>query len=219
MVTSELSESMRNLLARRQAELDTGARSVGWKVGLSAPALQAALGLDGPLVGYLTDATVLDVGAPVDLSGWDHPALEVEVAVRVGPDGGVAALAPALELVDLNVPFDTLGPIIEGNICHRHVIFGPEVDRTDPGRVEVSAVDAQGRVSTGELTESPAATVRVVREFLARHGAVLWPGDRIIAGTLIAPLPVAAGDRVAVSFGPLGSLDVAFSGAGRVPPD
>ena len=42
---------------------------------------------------------------------------------------------------------------------------------------------------------------------------------RIIAGTLIAPLPVAAGDRVAVSFGPLGSLDVAFSGAGRVPPD
>jgi 2-keto-4-pentenoate hydratase len=57
----------------------------------------------------------------------------------------------------------------------------------------------------------------MVREFLTRHGAVLSPGDRIIAGTLIAPLPVAVGDRAAVSFGPLGSLAVAFSGGRRVP--
>ena len=42
---------------RRAAELESGARPVGWKVGLNAPPVQQLLGLDTCAVGYLTDAT------------------------------------------------------------------------------------------------------------------------------------------------------------------
>ena len=35
-------------------------------------------------------------------------------------------------------------------------------------------------------------------------------GERIIAGSLIAPMDIAPGDRLDVSFGVLGSLSVAF---------
>src|ERR1035438_1652166 len=107
---------MRALLARRSAELEGGATAVGWKIGFNTPAIQAHFGISGAVVGYLTDTTVMDAGAPIDLSGWQRPALEVEVAIRVGDNGGIGALGPALELVDLNLPFDRLEPILAGNV-------------------------------------------------------------------------------------------------------
>ena len=51
----------------------------------------------------------------------------------------------------------------------------------------------------------------MVRAFLAAHGATLAPGDRIIAGSLIAPLAIAPGDALAVAFGVLGALPARFS--------
>jgi 2-keto-4-pentenoate hydratase len=65
-------------------------------------------------------------------------------------------------------------------------------------------------VADGRLRERPEATIGVVRTFLDAHGARLRPGERIIAGSLIAPMDIAPGDRLDVSFGVLGSLSVAF---------
>ena len=45
----------------------------------------------------------------------------------------MAGLAPALELVDLDLPFDDLEPILAGNIFQRGVVFGDEVPGVDPG--------------------------------------------------------------------------------------
>jgi uncharacterized SAM-dependent methyltransferase len=47
--------------------------------------------------------------------------------------------------------------------------------------------------------------------FLAAHGGTLAPGDRIIAGSLIAPLPIEPGDQLEVEFGTLGRLTARFS--------
>jgi 2-keto-4-pentenoate hydratase len=41
-------------LTLRQARLDAGETSLGWKVGFGAPAALERLGLDAPLVGFLT---------------------------------------------------------------------------------------------------------------------------------------------------------------------
>ncbi len=205
---------MRALLGARETELAGGAEAVGWKVGLNGPAIQAVFGLHGLVVGYLNDTTVRPVGVDVDLGGWTSPALEVEVAVRAGPDGRIAAVAPALELVDLNLPFDRLEPILAGNIFHRGVIFGPETTPDACAGLEVTvtpASDAGGaELARGSLTEDLAVTLDAVRAFLAGHGAALEPGHRVIAGSLIPPLAVAPGDNLSVDFGPLGSLDVSF---------
>jgi len=202
---------MRVLLARREADVAGGASPIGWKIGFNTPAIQEHFGLSEPVVGYLTDTRVVGAGATVPLSGWKAPAVEVEVALRVADGGGVGGLAPALELVDLGEPFDDIEPVLAGNICHRGVVFGDDVPGADPWSM-VAAVTKDGAlVAEGRLTEDPATTVAFVRAFLAAHGAALAPRDRIIAGSVVPPVPVAPGNELHVSFGPLGDLSVAFS--------
>jgi 2-oxo-hept-3-ene-1,7-dioate hydratase len=205
---------MRTLLARRDAELAAGARSVGWKIGFNTPAIQEHFGLTEPVVGYLTDAGMTLVGGTVSLAGWSAPAVEVEVAIRVGTDLGVAGLAPALELVDLGVPFDDIEVVLADNICQRGVVFGPEVPGVDPWAVvvEVTKPGAPGDllVAAGRISEDPAMTTSFVRSYLETHGAELAEGDRIIAGSMIAPVAVAPGEALHVDFGPLGELRITF---------
>ena len=205
-----VSRGMRALLARRLAELAAGASPLGWKIGFNAPAIQQHFGLSGPVVGYLTDTGVSPDGATVAVSGWTAPAVEVEVAIRVGERGEVAGLAPALELVDLDLPFDDLEAILAGNVFQRGVVFGAEVPGVDPWAVRVTVTKNGAVAAEGRLTEEPATTAAVVRSFLDTHGSVLTPGDRIIAGSMVAPVAVAPGDRLEVGFGPLGELRVGF---------
>jgi 2-oxo-hept-3-ene-1,7-dioate hydratase len=214
---------MRAQLARRDVELADGARQVGWKIGFNTPAIQQAFGLSDPVVGYLLDRGVTTDGATVSLDGWTAPAVEVEVAVRVGDDGGVAGLAPALELVDLDISFDDIEPVLANNICQRGVVFGDEVPGVDPWAVVANvtrdrAVRDGGGADSGQLvaeggriSEDPATTVDFVRSFLAAHGSSLEPGHRIIAGSVVPPIPVAPGDSLDVDFGPLGRLSVRFA--------
>ena len=122
----------------------------------------------------------------------------------------MAGLAPALELVDLDLPFDDLEAILAGNVFQRGVVLGEEVPGVDPWAVRVAVSRSDETVAEGGLSEDPAATVAFVRSFLAAHGSALAPGDRIIAGSMIAPLPVAPGDALDVTFGPLGELGVIF---------
>ena len=212
---------MRALLDRRDADIAAGVRAVGWKIGFNTPAIQEHFGLAQPVVGYLTDAGVTPDGATVPLAGWVAPAVEVEVAIRVGPDLGVAGLAPALELVDLGEPLHDIEVVLAGNICQRGVVFGAEVPGVDPWAIVATVTktandsaateDASGAaVAEGRLTEDPATTTEFVRSYLASHGAQLAEGDRIIAGSVVAPVAVAPGDALAVTFGPLGALRIAF---------
>ena len=208
--TGAVARGMRSLLARRDAALAVGATPVGWKIGFNTPAIQEHFGLSEAVVGYLTDAGVSPDGATVALAGWSAPAVEVEVAIRVGDAGEVAGLAPALELVDLDISFDDIEPVLAGNVCHRGVIFGDEVPGVDPWAMVATVKRDGSPVAEGRLVEDPETTVRFVRSFLAAHGAALVRGDRIIAGSVVAPVTVAPGDELDVSFGLLGHLAVHF---------
>ena len=213
--SAAVGRGMEALLARRADDLAGGATGIGWKIGFNTPAIQEHFGLTEPVVGYLTDAGVTPDGATVPLAGWAAPAVEVEFAIRVGDDLGVAGLAPALELVDLGVPFDDIEVVLADNICQRGVVFGAELPGGDPWAVAASvtkhASDGRATVAEGRLSEDPATTAAFVRTYLAAHGAALAPGDRIIAGSLVPPVAVTAGDELRVTFGPFGELRVVFS--------
>ena len=193
-----VTRGMRAQLSRRADDLAGGAAPVGWKIGFNTPAIQEHFGLTEAVVGYLTDTRVSPDGATVSLAGW------------VGPDGAVAGLAPALELVDLAISFDDIEPVLADNICHRGVIFGDEVPGVDPWAMVATVTKAGDEVAEGRLVEDPATTLAFVRSYLVAHGAELREGDRIIAGSVVAPVAVSGGDALHVSFGPLGRLSVAF---------
>jgi 2-keto-4-pentenoate hydratase len=153
---------------------------------------------------------VVAPGASVSLAGWVAPAVEVELATRVGDDGTVAGAGPALELVDLDIDFSDIEPVLAGNVCHRHVVFGPEVPGADPMALAATVTKDGAIVAEGRMSKDPATTVDFVRGYLAVHGATLEPGQRIICGSVVAPVPVAPGDSLQVAFGPFGSLSVRF---------
>ena len=205
-----VARGMRALLARREAALASGATAVGWKIGFNSPAIQAHFGLRTAVVGYLLDSGVVPDGGAVAVGGWTAPAVEVEVAIRVGEDESVAGLGPALELVDLDLPYDDIEPILAGNIFQRGVVFGEEVPGVDPWAMVATVTKAGQVVAEGRIVEDPATTVAFVASFLAGLGAALQPGDCIIGGSVVAPIPVAPGDALEVSYGPLGHLSVCF---------
>jgi 2-keto-4-pentenoate hydratase len=202
---------MRALLTSRSDELAGGATGIGWKIGFDTPAIQAHFGLSDAVVGYLTDTRVVEPGATVSLAGWTAPAVEVELAARVDDDGGIAGLGPALELVDLDISFDDIEPVLAANICHRGVVFGPEVPGADPLAMAATVTKDGAVVAEGKLTKGPAATIAFVRSYLAAHGAALEAGQRIICGSVVPPVAVAPGDALDVSFGLFGRLRVTFA--------
>ncbi len=207
------------LLARLEAG---GARRIGWKAGFGAPAALAAMGLDAPLVGFLTDRTRLSASdgvARAPLTGWTRPMAEAEVAVvlaaDLGPTAGfdelraaVGTIAPAIELADLDIAPapDAVAAILAGDIFHRHVLLGPE--RPVPGgwagqelRATVRHVSVDGTPSATAVddVEAGPGTAIDVLAACARGAASVGPGlrrgDVVILGSMVPPIPVAPGDR------------------------
>ena len=212
------------MLALRRARIEDGARPLGWKVGFGSPAAFELLGTDRPLVGFLTDRSLLDDGATVPVGGWTTPMLEPEIAVHLAHDvegdathddvrAAIGGLSAAIELADVDVTPADPEPILAGNIYHRHVLLGPvDEGRTTAegirGRVlrdgeEIAATDTP-EAATGQLAE----VVRLTAELLAASGERLRAGDVVITGSIVAPVKVAPGESVTAEIDPLGSLTV-----------
>jgi 2-keto-4-pentenoate hydratase len=217
---------MRAQLARRRAQIDAGARPLGWKLGFGSPEALRRLGTRGPLVGHLLqDAAVRD-GGTVSLAGWAQPFAEPEVAVHLaaslpaGADaatarGAIAALAPAIELADVDGPNDVVDEILSRNIFQRHVVLGSPDSARAGGSVEglTARVFRNGDevAETHDVTALTGDLVDLVRhtaEVLASFGEELGTGAVLIAGSVTPPLAVAPGDRLELRLEPLGRVAV-----------
>jgi 2-keto-4-pentenoate hydratase len=215
------------MLELRRTRIEEGARTLGWKVGFGSPAAFELLGTDRPLVGFLTDRSLVDDGATVAVGDWTTPMLEPEIAVHLAHDvegdathddvrAAVRGLSAAIELADVDVPPADPEPILAGNIYHRHVLLGPvDEGRTTAegvrGRLlrdgeEIAATDTP-EAATGELAE----VVRLTAELLAASGERLRAGDVVITGSIVAPVKVAPGESVTAEIDPLGSLTVVLA--------
>lgn len=215
----------RELLERMRSE---GAQHLGWKAGFGSPAALSALALDAPLVGFLTDRTLLAPGpdgdATAGLDGWARPMAEAEVAVVLGADlpaaaseaeclAAVRSVAPAIELADLDlVPGpEQVTAILEGDIFHRGVVLGDarETPSGWPGAslratVRHTPRDGEGTVTALEDVELVPGSAGAVLRACARAAADLGPGlragDVVILGSMVPPVPVAPGDRFEVEL-------------------
>ncbi len=210
---AKVAAGMRAQLGRRDAEIVAGAAPLGWKMGLTVAAVQEGLGLDGPVVGYMTSGTRLEPGAEVSLAGFTNAMCEPEVAIHVGEGGTIAALGAAIELVDIDLPFEDVEAILAANIFHRAVVLGEPVAGASLAGV-TAQVSKDGEplaeVTASDVVGDPAETVRFVADYLEPHGATLDPGHVIIAGSLTPPVAVQAGDLFEVDLGPLGQVDLSL---------
>lgn len=187
-----------------------GERRLGFKIALNDPRVQQALGIAQPVIGYLASAAAVDADGSHSLAGATHPAVEPEIAVHVGEDGTIAGLGPALEVIDVNMPFDDLERVLAANVFHRAVVLGP----VTAGLTSVEGLSARflrdGReehaIDVAAAAMAPAEVVALVSGYLSAVGESLAPGDVIIAGSLVTALPAAPGERFELQVEGLGSV-------------
>jgi 2-keto-4-pentenoate hydratase len=219
---------MRAQLALRRQRLEAGETPLGWKVGFGSPASLERLGLGGPLVGFLVREARVFSGASVSVGGWAKAVAEPEIAVHLGADvpGGsgleearqaIAALGPAIELADVSFPADDVERILAANIYQRSVVLGPRSEAGAGGAVAglVPRVYRDGRecASTTEpeaLTGPVVVLVRQVADLLDAFGEELRAGEVVIAGSVLPPLDVAAGENLRFELSPFGAVEVAL---------
>lgn len=199
-------------LALRARRLAAGEAPLGWKVGFGTPEAFEKLGTGAPLVGFLLQSALAQPGAAYSLDGFSRPALEPEVAVRVGEGGTAAALGPAFEIADVDPEAD-LEAILAGDIFQRGVVLGPMAERAAldgvAGRVVVNGEESQ--VADPEaLPGAIPDLLRHVAALLPEFGEELRPGDIVITGSIVPPLAVGAGDRVEYELDGIGSVSISF---------
>ncbi len=226
-----IANGMRAQMTLRRKMLDGGARQIGWKVGMGAPASMERLKLTAPIVGYILDSAPLPSGATISLAGWVKPMAEAEIAVYLGHDlpgnadretvrSSIAAIGPAIELVDVNGPNEDVEKVLAGDIFQRHVVLGPQ-DKSRAGakldglsaRVSRSGknvpVPADLETNIGEI----AGIVRHVADVTAALGDRLRAGQFIICGSLTAPMVLEPGETgVDYALDPVGAISLRFKG-------
>lgn len=203
----------------RQTELRATALAaserLGWKSGFGTEGAQSLLGIEQPLLGFLTTATLIEPGVTVDVSEWSVPLFEAEVAVRIDTELGpgataaeaaaaIGAVGAAIELVDLG-SIESVEEILGGNIFHRHVILGElfELDGSDLDRIRI-AVETNGETPEAadprEVIGDLATVVAALADQADLLGDSFQPGDVVITGAAVPPAPVNAGDSFRVEL-------------------
>jgi 2-keto-4-pentenoate hydratase len=207
----------------------------GWKIAATSGAGQAHIGVDGPLAGRLLRERVLEPGAVCALGTNRMRVAELEFAFRIGealarrpapwtPDEvleRVAALHLAIEVPDSRfVAFETVGApqLIADNACAHRFLLGREVS-ADWRAADLAAHAVEGRVNGGapvlgagaNVLGHPVVALTWLVNELSGLGLTLQPGQIVITGTCVQPLPIAAGDRVVGDFGAFGTVEVCFA--------
>lgn len=108
---------------------------MGWNTDVGGPVM-ALLGTAGALTGYITDDRFARRGR-TDVTGRSNAVLEAEIAIRMGgdlPAGSVGdqaldALASAIGIADVDLPFEDPEELLAGNLFYRGVIFSPFENR------------------------------------------------------------------------------------------
>ncbi|MGH8927801.1 MAG: hypothetical protein ACRDWH_05585 [Acidimicrobiia bacterium] len=198
---------MGRMLAARQALIDAGSKPIGWKLGFGSPAARDRLGIDAPLIGFLTDRTLVASGEAVAIQGWRQPMIEPEVAVYMATDlvdgadparvaVAIGALGPAIELADVDADVVEVESIMAANIFHRAVVLG----ESDPGRAGgrrqglVARVysDGEERAATPDLESLTGEMLTVIgslADLLNAAGERLRQGELVITGSVVPPIP------------------------------
>lgn len=220
---------MQKQMKLRQQRLDAGEKPIGWKAGAGTPAALERLQLNAPLVGFLTDAIVLDSSATLSLAGWTKPALEPEVAVYIGQDvhegsdretarAAIASIGPAFELADVSFAQDDVEAMLAANIYNRHIILG----RADASRAGCVLDGLTARVYRNEhevatVTDVQAMTgdyvdnVRHVADLLAAFGQRLRAGEVIIMGSIMVPLLIESNEVIRFQLDPIDTISIKLS--------
>lgn len=209
---------------------DAGRVVVGRKVGLTARAVQAQLGVDQPDFGVLFADMRIDDGGVLLASAALQPKAEAEIAFVLGKDldktdaiasdvaAAVAQAVPAIEIVDSRIADwkITFADTVADNGSSAFFVLGEGgksldgLDLYTCGMVlEVNGAVASlgaGAACLGHPLEAAAWLART----LATAGEPLRAGDIVLTGALGPMVALTPGDVIEAKIGGLGTVSFRY---------
>jgi 2-keto-4-pentenoate hydratase len=211
------------VIARRVA---AGARQVGWKVGLTAAAIQRQFGFHEPVFGCLLADGRKRSGLVFGRDALIKPGFETEICMELGePLSGaidaararraIARCFPAFEIIETRVDAAAdMALLIADNSQQKAFVLGEPVALTD--NLQLAAVEARVAINGAEVAHGrgdavlgdPINSVIWLAGKLAGRGLSLKAGDMIMTGSLVRQFPLHPGDRVRADFSGIGAVEV-----------
>jgi 2-keto-4-pentenoate hydratase len=210
--------------------LTRGRRIVGYKIGLTSPAVQRQLGVDQPDSGVLFADMQVATGATVATGKLLQAKVEAEIAFILAEDldgdlsesrirvaAGVAV--PAVEIVDSRVRDWSISIVdtIADNGSSALFVLGSEsvaaADLDFPSRTMRLTQDG-ALVSTGRGSDclgSPLNALGWLARTAQENGSPLRAGHIVLSGALGPMVPVSPGSTYAAEIDGVGSVEVSFA--------
>lgn len=212
----------------RAARLAAGEAIIGAKLGLTSPAKQARMGVDEPVIGFLTDAMRLEPAAvAAATAAWIQPRIEPEIAfVLAGPVATgltaagardvVASVGVAAEVIDSRYADYRFrfADVVADNTSAAGVIVGDLHPAADvPGLGELHCtVTVDGEIrheATGAaILGDPYAALVHLSHHLEARGETLPAGALVLAGALTDAEPLVPGGSYRLEIEALGAIEV-----------
>jgi 2-keto-4-pentenoate hydratase len=210
------------LVARR---VSAGERQIGWKVGLTAKAIQQQLGFHEPLFAcVLQELPSGHIFAPASLI---QPAFESELCMRLARDlrpcsdiatarAAVGQVHPALEIIENRGPIQQISLALADNGQQKTCILGgptalpPELEQVGcTVRINGTTVGT----GTGDaVLGNPLNSLVWLATKLAEYGRSLKAGEMVMTGSFVRQFLITPGDRVRVEFSGVGTVETSMSG-------
>ena len=202
----------------------SGARRVGWKVGLTARAIQQQFGVHEPVFGCLLTEGRLDTGHAFRAADLISPGFENELCIVMGADlapgataddvaAAVARVHPAFEIIETRGDLTSqLALALADNAQQKAFVIGPAVERValpalDKVTVRVAINGAEVAAADGTaVLGHPYNAVAWLAGKLAQFGEQVRAGDTIMSGSFTRQFPLNRGDRIEAAFAGIGTV-------------
>lgn len=222
--------------ALTEAKLAAGRKIIGWKIGLTSKAMQAALGIDIPDSGVLFDDMLFENGSTVPAGRFIQPRVEVEIAfVMKAPLAGedvsrqdvIAAtdtIAPAIEILDTRVMRKDPGTgearkitdTISDNAANAGIVLGgsrhavDDVDMRWVGAITTRNGEVEETGLGAGVLNDPVESVAWLARRMAGYGQRIEKGHVILSGSFIRPIECPPETHIRADYGAFGSVEISF---------
>ena len=208
--------------------LAAGEELAGWKVGLTAKAVQKQAGWHEPVFGFLLASGHRPGGVIFDFASLINPGFENELCLTMGkpltgPDvtleqarDAISHVAPALEIIERRngSPLEMALAVADNN-QQKAFVTGPDVPLADldlgVATVDVNINNVHQETANGVAVHgTPIASVQWLANKLGHFGRKLEAGQRIMSGSFTRQYGINHEDSVESSFDPIGRVNAEF---------
>lgn len=214
----------------RQRLVSSGQRLVGWKAGLTSKAKMIQMGINVPIIGFLTDRMASMESFPISFQKLIHPRIECEIAfvtkkLLKGPSCSAKDvieatdyILPSLEVIDSryeNFNFD-LPSVVADNGSSSYFVTGArarypsDFDIRSLGVVMEKNGEIVAMGAAASVLDNPANAVAMLVNCLSGLDEFLPAGSIVMSGGITPAIPVRSGDNIVARFQELGTVSLRF---------